>query len=516
MSTPYFLVHPILNLLTVAFILVAFGTKSTRHKYHYWHYIPGLAALVSAVVAVFIGTLSVQRTISESNGDFIAPLTLHLHIIIGILAILFLVTQAVMGVLMWRHAQVVGRLLKYHRRFGQLMMGILLLLSIFGGLTRYYAATSDLEQLSIMATMVLVLSVTTLLVFNYRRGILQRRHRSPVRRMVSKPELASDSGVAHNLNVYYVPDEKQVETNPSKTILRTSLDAGIPHTHVCGGNARCSTCRIAILDGLENCLPRNSNERALAERLSFPSTVRLACQTKVTGNVKIRRLVLDTHDIQITSQISPDALPGSIGEEKHMGILFADIRGFTSFAEALPPYDVIHALNRYYQDMDISIQTFGGTIDNYMGDGLLAHFDGVDPNEVALRSVKAGLGMLDKLQTLRPYFQTTYARPLEIGIGLHYGQVVLGSLGAPRHKRVTVIGDAVNFASRIESANKEAGTRFLISDDTYQIVKDTIKIGRKIQVSVKGKTGEHTLYEVTGLANSMMPTSSSVLERGRA
>lgn len=92
---------------------------------------------------------------------------------------------------------------------------------------------------------------------------------------------------------------------------------------------------------------------------------------------------------------------------------------------------------------------------------------------------------------------------LDIGIGVHYGQVVVGNLGAARQKRVTVIGDSVNFASRIEAANKEAGTRFLISDDTYEHVKDQVQIGQTICVMVKGKTGEHTLYEVTGLVTSV-------------
>jgi adenylate cyclase len=297
-------------------------------------------------------------------------------------------------------------------------------------------------------------------------------------------------------NIHYLPDEVEIQTGLDKTILETSLEAGISHTHVCGGYARCSTCRISVLDGLEYCLPRNDNERALAERLHFPPMVRLACQTKITGSVTVRRLVLDDQDIRITSQLEPNASAGSIGEEKQIGILFADIRGFTSFSEARPAYDVIHALNRYYQEMDTAIHAYGGDINNYMGDGLMALFDGDDPHETALRSVKAGIGMLRAMEKLRPYFENTYAKALDIGIGLHYGSVVLGNLGSRRHKRVTVIGDAVNFASRIESANKEAGTHFLISDDTYQIVKGDIQCGRMFQISVKGKIGEHTLYEV--------------------
>jgi adenylate cyclase len=400
-----------------------------------------------------------------------------------------------------------SRFLAFHRQLGRLMLWLLLALSLFAGLARVDYAEDATEQSWVMVTMLAVMLITTfLLFFNYRRNISQRRrHRAGGQHIELKP-LQSAMNAA---SIYFLPDNVWVKMTIDKTILRTSLEAGSPHTHVCGGNARCSTCRIVILDGVEHCLPRNANERMLADRLSFPPTVRLACQTRITGDVKVRRLVLDDHDIQITSQINPGAVPGNIGEEKYLGLLFADIRGFTSFAEALPPYDVIHALNRYYQGMDTALKKFGGIIDNYMGDGLLALFDGAEPHEVALRSVKAGLGLLTGLEKLRPYFEATYSKMLDIGIGLHYGQVVLGNLGSLRHKRVTVIGDAVNFASRIESANKEAGTRFLISDDTYELVKKDIQIGRAIQVSVKGKTGEHTLYEVTGLASEIYSASAN-------
>src|SRR5215471_17677846 len=117
----------------------------------------------------------------------------------------------------------------------------------------------------------------------------------------------------HMARIRYLPDEVEVEVQNQKTILKTSLESGIPHTHVCGGNARCSTCRIAVLEGVEHCQPRNRQERVLAEKLSFPPTVRLACQTTITDDVTVRRLVLDDEDIHITSQLERNAVAGSIG-----------------------------------------------------------------------------------------------------------------------------------------------------------------------------------------------------------
>ena len=145
--------------------------------------------------------------------------------------------------------------------------------------------------------------------------------------------------------IYYLPDKREVERDPEKSILETSLQVDIPHTHVCGGNARCSTCRVVILEGLEHCAPRNEKEQALADRLHFDPTIRLACQTRIRGLVKLRRLVLDEEDAELTSQLGRMAGRGSVGVEKRVAILFADIQGFTTLAEALLPYDVIHVLN---------------------------------------------------------------------------------------------------------------------------------------------------------------------------
>jgi adenylate cyclase len=301
--------------------------------------------------------------------------------------------------------------------------------------------------------------------------------------------------------IYYHPDEIDVSVNDAETILRASLRSGIPHTHVCGGKARCSTCRVMIVDGLEYLDPRNEREQAMAERLKFSPNIRLACQTTFQGQIRLRRLVIDEADIELDDQTMPGReLGGAVGSEKHIAILFSDVRGFTNFSEALPAYDVIHALNRYYHQIGQIITYHGGYIDNYMGDGIMALFGVDDPTDAPLRAVRAGLDMLDAVdQSIRPYFEAIYARVFDIGVGIHYGEAVVGTLGARNNKTETAIGDAVNFASRIESANKEAGTRLLISDDTYNEVQDYVQVGKTTRMMVKGKTGEHMLYEVVGV-----------------
>lgn len=299
--------------------------------------------------------------------------------------------------------------------------------------------------------------------------------------------------------IFYQLRQREVETDTATTILQTSLQAGIPHTHVCGGNARCSTCRVLILKGLEHCAPRNPRERAMAERLRFSPSIRLACQTTIDGDVTLRTLVLDEEDVEITSQIGPQAVASHAGQEREVAILFADIRGFTAFAESLPPYDVIHVLNRYLNRVEKVISRNGGSINNYMGDGFMALFGVEDPTGAALSAVKAGLEMLEAVEGLKPYLQAQYGTDFRIGIGIHCGEVVVGTVGAGGNARLTAIGDSVNLASRIEAANKPMGTVFLISADTHDRVAPHVRVGRTFPATLSGKSGEYLLYEVVGL-----------------
>ena len=99
--------------------------------------------------------------------------------------------------------------------------------------------------------------------------------------------------------IFSQTDNKTICASPDSTILEATLKGKINHIHVCGGNARCTTCRVYIMDGLSNCRPRNEKEKHLVEKLGFPQNIRLACQTKISGNITIRRLVVDNLDIKI-------------------------------------------------------------------------------------------------------------------------------------------------------------------------------------------------------------------------
>ncbi len=308
--------------------------------------------------------------------------------------------------------------------------------------------------------------------------------------------LPNDGGIV--VKITCLPDGRTVDIEPSKTILNADLRANIPHAHACGGKAKCSTCRIAILDGLDNCAPRNQVEDAMALRLGFAAEVRLACQTRPRGGVTFRRLVLDERDREIASQLTKKRT-GPVGESKPIAVLFSDIRGFTTLAQALSPYDVMFALNRHFSELGEIVESNGGYIDNYIGDALMAVF-GVDGDERApFRSVKAAVEMLEANDRMGPQMEANYGHAFPIGIGVHYGEAVIGTLGSASKERLTAIGDTVNVASRIEAANKQAGTRLLISSELYELVKDDVIMEDFIRVKLPGTQERMSLHEITGI-----------------
>ncbi|MBY0523563.1 MAG: adenylate/guanylate cyclase domain-containing protein [Gemmataceae bacterium] len=299
--------------------------------------------------------------------------------------------------------------------------------------------------------------------------------------------------------VQFLPDGKTVETEAGDTLLRTALRADIPHAHACGGHARCSTCRVLVLAGAEHCGPRNAGEQRMADRLAFGPELRLACQTVPSADVTLRRLVLDAEDAAMASSAATAAPGLTVGHERRIAILFTDIRGFTPFAESLPAYDVVHILNRYFRSMGHAIANHGGCIDNYMGDGLMALFGVEMPARCTLHAVRAGLDMLAAMGPFNAYLETAYGRSLRIGIGVHFGEAVVGAIGAPGKQKITAIGDAVNVASRVEAANKAAGTQLLISADAHAQVAGQVRIGQHLHQKLPGKSGEHELFEIIGL-----------------
>lgn len=295
-----------------------------------------------------------------------------------------------------------------------------------------------------------------------------------------------------------VPDNVEFVLDPDETLLEAALKSGIAFAHACGGRAKCSTCRIWVLDGLGACPNRTLPETLIADRLGLTDEVRLACQLKPKGPICVRRLVLDETDLLMCSQLDR-AVATRTGEARNVTIFFSDITNFTSLAERLSAYDVMYLLNRYFIQAGDIIEQNSGFIDKFLGDGLMAIFGVDDQPSAPLSAVNAALETLAVVDRMKPFFRAMYDVNFDVRIGLHYGEAVIGSLGSVGHERLTAIGDAVNLASRVEAANKDAGTRLLISQSLHDEIRDKVDIADFIRIRLPGTSDRITLHEVERL-----------------
>lgn len=183
------------------------------------------------------------------------------------------------------------------------------------------------------------------------------------------------------------------------------------------------------------------------------------------------------------------------GINQTITVLFADIRGFTAFSEAEKPERVVSLLNKYFTAMTEVIFEHGGTLDKYLGDGLMAIFGAPTASKTdADNAVKTAIAMQNKLVELNAELRTSGFKEISIGIGLHTGVATIGYIGSERRSEYTAIGDTVNLASRLESA--ASGGQILISEATGRACKESFQIRKCEPLRVKNRVQPVSLFEV--------------------
>jgi adenylate cyclase len=230
---------------------------------------------------------------------------------------------------------------------------------------------------------------------------------------------------------------------------------------------------------------------------AFGST---AYQYFVEGREKrqVKRMFSRFVSKDVYDQLMADPARARIGgARRDMTVLFADIRGFTTFTERGQAEDVVSQLNEYFSGMVAVIFRSRGTVDKFVGDMVMALFGAPleDPGH-ADHALEAALGMLGALRELNTHWTATGRPALDIGIGLNSGDMVAGNIGSDTIMSYTVIGDAVNLGSRIESLNKEYGTHIIISDATRARLKGRYDMRPLGTVTVKGKSEAVAIFEV--------------------
>jgi adenylate cyclase len=198
------------------------------------------------------------------------------------------------------------------------------------------------------------------------------------------------------------------------------------------------------------------------------------------------------------------------GESRTVTILFTDIRSFTTISEKMDAQELVGLLNEYFTEMVAIVMDEGGVVDKYIGDAIMVVFGApIARPDDPLHAVRAAVRMRRALVGLNKRLVARGKAELKTGIGIHTGEVVSGNIGHERRMEYTVIGDAVNLASRLESSTKELGVNVLISEDTYQLTKDKINARQIREITVKGRKQPVMTYEVEGIKGEAEHTRDS-------
>jgi adenylate cyclase len=257
------------------------------------------------------------------------------------------------------------------------------------------------------------------------------------------------------------PDGRAVRIPKGLSVLDASRRAGIPHASVCGGRARCSTCRVRVLLGSESLAPPSPAETRVLAPLGADRAVRLACQLKPMADISVWPLV--PPEITVRDQDRLNAT--ETGSERFAAILFVDIRASTQLVENRLPYDVVFILNRFFEAVGSAIIAAGGTPNQFIGDGMMAIFGTEIGAEQACRQALEAARLIDwHLAEMNRTLANELLQPIGFGIGIHAGDVIIGTMGYREHAQTTAIGEAVHAASRLQDLTKEYACQLVVSE----------------------------------------------------
>jgi adenylate cyclase len=203
------------------------------------------------------------------------------------------------------------------------------------------------------------------------------------------------------------------------------------------------------------------------------------------------------------------------GEKRELTVLFGDVRGFTSISERLEPQLLLELLNEVLTPMtDVIVSGHQGTLDKYMGDAVMAFWGAPRPQpDHALRACRAALSLSERLAELRPRWRARGLPEIDVGVGINTGPMSVGFVGSQdRFYNYTVLGDAVNLASRLEGANREYGTRILLGEETRAQAGEAVVTRLVDRVRVKGKREPVAIHELVCLAPPL-PGLAAFLEQ---
>jgi adenylate cyclase len=309
--------------------------------------------------------------------------------------------------------------------------------------------------------------------------------------------------------------ERRVRVPRGFSILEASRWANIPHASVCGGRARCTTCRVRVWHGFE-CLPSPTQiEMDALRRVRAPTGVRLACQVRPTSDIAITPLLPVARAL--------DGLRHDLngGRELSVTALHIDLRNSVQLAAGRLPYDALFIIDRYVQETTAAILAHGGYVASVAGDGIMSVF-GVDTDSTAAarQAIAAADAIWRAIDQASADLADDIGAPLRFGIGVHSGLAIVGAIGPPDRTSLQFLGDTGNMAARLQGLTKEMKCTIIISAATVAAAGREPPQWRYAELDIPGSDSklaaflidrreDLTAYRSTGTGKSATPVATA-------
>jgi adenylate cyclase len=279
------------------------------------------------------------------------------------------------------------------------------------------------------------------------------------------------------------PGGRSISVPIGYPVLEASRSARIPHASICGGRGRCTTCRVRVLRGVESLPPVGHCERIALERLRVGPNVRLACQLRPLADIAVMPLL----PADVTAD-DPRRMREAASTERVVAVMFVDIRRSTALFEKRMPYDAVFLLNHYFDAVAGAVAEAGGMPSQFIGDGLMAIFGmRTAPREACAQALTAARLIGERLGEMNRALEGELTEPIEVGIGIHAGEAILGEIGYRDHHVLTAIGDAVHVAARLQDACKDHACTLVISQAAADIAQCDLCDHAQHHIAVRGR-----------------------------
>jgi adenylate cyclase len=279
------------------------------------------------------------------------------------------------------------------------------------------------------------------------------------------------------------------------SVLEASLRYNVPHASVCGGRARCSTCRIRVIGDCTSLPEPSKREAFVLNRVGAADpSIRLACQLRPTADLSFFQLFMP----QAMSANAHTSHPHRIGQERYLVSMFVDMRGSTQLAESRLPFDTVFIVNRFLGAVSQAVIACGGQPNQFVGDGELALFGlQANPQTACRQALRAAAMIAANIEELNRFLAHDLHEPIRFGIGIHSGEVIIGDIGYRDHIVFTALGDAVNVAARLQDMTKSLACEAILSEEvrlTAGLAADALP---QQEVTIRGRSEPLMVRAVT-------------------